>query len=456
MGAENTFENKTKGEEEGETRREAESKTEDEGESGVEGEAEDETRNKTEGEVESKVEGETEGETEDKTEGKTEDETEHRHKRPLRWRMALAILACVLVLLCAVGLSNCQSTTDPTLDTTDISGGVAATVNGVEIGENAITAYIENFRSARGLEDDDDWGEWLVSYEYTIDSMREEVLDYYINRELLLQAAEDYGVSATEAEITEEYEASREQFSSDEEFEAALASSALNEETYRDRLKLTLLQEKMIEAIGADVSASDEEVLAYVQIYASSYDGSKRSSHILFAADDEESAQEVLDLINAGELDFAEAAAEYSLDESSAEGGGDVGWDAAATFVDEYQTALDELEVGEVSGLVTSDYGIHIIMCTDQFESPETIESLDDVSEGFLETMREMADTVVKQQAYSDYMNEFEEAAEIERADLPDDASYVIDLTPYEEAALGTSDDSDDSEDTDDTDATTE
>ena len=114
---------------------------------------------------------------------------------------------------------------------------------------------------------------------------------------------------------------------------------------------------------------SDEDVLSYAQTYISSFDGAKRSSHILFDADDTETAQSVLDQINAGTLDFAEAAKTYSKD-SSAQNGGDVGWDKLNSFVSEYTAGLADLSKGQVSGLVTSSYGIHIIKCTD--ESPRS------------------------------------------------------------------------------------
>ena len=115
---------------------------------------------------------------------------------------------------------------------------------------------------------------------------------------------------------------------------------------------------------------TDEEVLEYAKTAVASYDGAKKSPISLFDADDKETAQSVLDQINSGELDFAEAAKEYSTDTGSAADGGDVGWDKLTTFVDEYQDALDSLEVGQVSGLVESDYGYHIIKCTEEFTAP--------------------------------------------------------------------------------------
>ena len=53
----------------------------------------------------------------------------------------------------------------------------------------------------------------------------------------------------------------------------------------------------------------------------------------------------MLDKLNAGEVEFADAAKEYSED-SSADGGGDVGWDKLTTFVTEYQDALSALSKG--------------------------------------------------------------------------------------------------------------
>ena len=93
--------------------------------------------------------------------------------------------------------------------------------------------------------------------------------------------------------------------------------------------------------------------------------------------DDQATAQEVLDKINSGELDFADAAQQYSQDEGSKADGGNVGWDKLTSFVDEYQTALDGLEKDQVSALVTSTYGIHIIKCTDVFTAPDEVTSID-------------------------------------------------------------------------------
>ena len=129
--------------------------------------------------------------------------------------------------------------------------------------------------------------------------------------------------------------------------------------------------------------------LAYLQDSASLLDGTKRSSHILFNSEDRDTAEQVLERINSGELDFAAAAEQYSADTGSAAQGGDVGWDATASFVTGYQNALEGLEKDQVSDLVESDYGIHIIKCTDVYNVPEGgITELGQVPEEIVETVR--------------------------------------------------------------------
>ena len=193
--------------------------------------------------------------------------------------------AAALAAACALGglsLFGCseQEETDPVLDTADTSGGVAATVNGVEIGENAITAYIENFRATNGYDDDESWANFLLDNGYTVDSLRGDTLEYYINQELLRQAADAEGVSVSDEELDEAIESYRAEYD-DEQWQAWLDACGYSEASFREYMRLTLLQDALTEVVAQDVAASDEDVLGYVQMYADAYDGAKRVCHIL-------------------------------------------------------------------------------------------------------------------------------------------------------------------------------
>lgn len=140
----------------------------------------------------------------------------------------------------------------------------------------------------------------------------------------------------------------------------------------------------------------------------------------------------MLDQINSGQLDFAEAAKQYSTDTASAQNGGDVGWDAINTFVEPYTTALDGLSKGQVSGLVTSDYGIHIIKCTDEFSCDGKATSLDAYPQEFVDYISNIVKNQNQSSAYNDWFTTYKEQADIQINDMPEDVPYNLDMSQYQ------------------------
>lgn len=338
---------------------------------------------------------------------------------------------------CAVVVAGCGGTdsSNPEAamgDTTDYSGGVAATVNGVQIGENAVTAYIANFRNANSLTDDAQWGQWLVDGDYTAEKARDEVINYYyVEREVLKQAAADQGVTLDEAQVDAQINSMKANFDSEDAWKQALASSGTDETTYRAVLEDKMLREGLYNKVAVASDPSEEDLLMYAQMYAQTFDGAKKSSHILFAADDEATAQEVLDKINSGEMTFEDAVAQYSLDDGSKADAGNVGWDCMATFVSEYTDALDGLEKGQVSGLVTSDYGIHIIKCTDVFTAPEEVTSIDQLPTEFADAIKSTLRSSSMKASFNEWMNNYREGCDIQVNAMPEGLPYDIDLSGY-------------------------
>lgn len=176
-------------------------------------------------------------------------------------QLAAALFGCSLVFCfaatgCSQELSQ-EITPSAKVQPYDTSGGVAATVNGVEIGENAITAFIEETREANELQDEDAWGTWLVENGYTIDGLRQEVVNYYISEELVRQAAEQNGVTVTDEEIDSYIEQQDEM--------------DVNSEEDRYYAKQQLLQDKLTEVV-ASAEPTDEELLSYINSYADELD----------------------------------------------------------------------------------------------------------------------------------------------------------------------------------------
>lgn len=353
--------------------------------------------------------------------------------KKLTFAKSLAIMG--LAAVCAVGVVGCSESAS---DKPVYTGGVAATVNGAEIQEDTVTQAIQDIRTQMGLTDEQAWGEWLAENDYTPESVREEIIQGYVDQELLKQGSESLGVTADPDEVNEYVDAMKGHYDSDQAWADALTSVGLTEDEYRENIELSLVSQQLKTKVAEDAAeATDEDALALAneQGYLASFDGAKKSSHILFDAGDEATAREVLEKINAGELDFATAAETYSKDAGSAADGGNVGWNNLNNFVSEYTDGLAALNVGDVSGLVTSSYGIHIITCTDMYEAPESLASLDELPTEFQDALRSAVKTSNESQAYYTWLEGQREAADIVINDMPEGVPYYVDMTQFADDA---------------------
>lgn len=109
-------------------------------------------------------------------------------------------------------------------------------------------------------------------------------------------------------------------------------------------------------------------------------------------------AEQVLQRVKNGE-DFAELAKQFSDDPGSKENGGDLGFAKRFQFVPEFEDAAWKLKAGEVSGIVETDFGLHIIKVVER--KPPAAEITPDTLSQLKEQLKqrkfeEMAEEIAK------------------------------------------------------------
>jgi len=163
---------------------------------------------------------------------------------------------------------------------------------------------------------------------------RKELLDSMIVREILLEQAKKDGVDKSKD-----------------------VSDRLDD--LRKRLIVETYLKKKVEA---EAKVTDEEMKKF---YDENKDKFKtgdqvRASHILVKTDKE--AQDILAQLKKG-AKFEDLAKKYSADSSAAKGG-DLGWFPRGAMVPEFDKVAFSLKEGELSGIVKTNFGFHIIKVT--------------------------------------------------------------------------------------------
>lgn len=182
----------------------------------------------------------------------------------------------------------------------------------------------------------------------------EQILQQLVMKEVL---SNKYDVS--DEAVNKELETLKEQYG--DQFEMVLQQSGFSsEEQFKETIRLSLLQEK---AAAEDVDISEEEMKQYYERMKTEV----QASHILVS--DEKTAKEVKQKLEDGG-DFGKLASEYSSD-GSAQKGGKLGWFGTGKMAPEFEKAAYNLEKGEVSEPVKTQFGYHIIKVTDKRESED-------------------------------------------------------------------------------------
>lgn len=164
-----------------------------------------------------------------------------------------------------------------------------------------------------------------------------------------------------------------------DQFEVWLASQGFqDEESFRYAVRISLLNEK---AVYDGVDIPEKEMKEYYNRMKTEI----QARHILVK--DEKTAKKVKQKLDKGEK-FDQLAKEYSTDTSNANDGGKLDYFSVGSMVPEFEEAVFNMDVGQVSDPVKTQYGYHIVEVTDKRDKKQT---------GTYEENKEMILTTLKQ-----------------------------------------------------------
>jgi peptidyl-prolyl cis-trans isomerase C len=201
-------------------------------------------------------------------------------------------------------------------------------------------------------------------------------LDRLVIYTLLSQESAKRGIKVADTEIDQKIDGLRKQFPNPEAFSKALADRGMTLESLKHDARADLSVNKLMDAeLATEAAPTDEEVKTFYEKNPDRFkEGEKvRASHILIRVDqkappaEKQKARSEIDAVlkqaKAGG-DFAQLAQKHSQDGSAAQGG-DLNYFTREQMVPEFSKVAFELKPGEVSDVVETQFGYHIIKVVD-------------------------------------------------------------------------------------------
>jgi peptidyl-prolyl cis-trans isomerase C len=206
---------------------------------------------------------------------------------------------------------------------------------------------------------------------------------------LLGQEVKARGVKADDKAVDAQMQKIRGQFPSEDEYKKALASRGVTPEKLRgDMLNESSINNMMNAEAASAAPVTDAEIRAFYEKNPQRFKQPEavRASHILIrAAKDDEGARkkarsEIEGILKQakGGKDFGDLARKHSAD-GSGQRGGDLGFFTKDRMVPEFANAAFALKPGQISGIVETTYGYHVIKVIER--RPESDVPLDQVTE---------------------------------------------------------------------------
>jgi len=317
------------------------------------------------------------------------------------------IFTFILCLMMTISLIGCSA-----------DKKAVAIVNGQNITlENYQKLLYLNKSSMESYYGSDIWSKKMEDGKTYSDTLKEMVLQTMIGSEVIYQQAEKDKVIPTDKQVQDQINSFNESTKNNSEYQEQLKKMGINEDFLKFQFTRDLANTNLQKKFEEDTKISETEMEKYYEDNKKSfYTDTVTASHILLKTQDSEGkelsaekkkeakkkAEEALAKVKSGE-DFAEVAKKYSQD-SSASNGGELGTFGRGQMVSEFEKAAFNMKKGEISDIVETEYGYHIIKVTGKVDKQETYNDVKDKIK-----------TTLAGQKYTEYVEKLKKDSKIEQ-----------------------------------------
>lgn len=222
-----------------------------------------------------------------------------------------------------------------------------------------------------------------------------EISEQFVQQAALKDAAFKAGFKVTDAEVTETISNMSSRLPPGKTFEDMMADVGMTRADVEQEIRDGLPIQKLMESLTKDVKVDEAKAKAFYDENPTFFEEPEqiRASHILVATENatndilkaaaKAKIEGVLKQIKEGG-DFA-ALAKANSDCPSKNNGGDLGLFGKGQMVPEFETAAFALSTNEVSGIVETQFGYHIIKLTER--APASTKSFDEVKDQIIKRL---------------------------------------------------------------------
>lgn len=288
-------------------------------------------------------------------------------------------------LMLGISVIACGKSVDP--------NETVVTVQGMKVSagqyEKMLKLYKQSIEAMYGT------GVWEQEVEEGVtykDKFKDVILGQIVETDAVYAQAEKEKLLPTDAEVDKAFKELKKSMESDTEYKKTLEEIGIDDAFLKEQQKKDLAWENYKKNFEEKTKISDEEIKKYYEDNKKSfYKDEVEASHILISTVDEndkplsdkkkeeakKKAEDILKKVKAGE-EFSALAKEYSDDPGSASKGGDLGFFTKGQMVKPFEEAAFSMKVGEISDLVESEFGYHIIKVTDKVDEQLSLEDKKD------------------------------------------------------------------------------